>query len=185
MSELFNAEAVTDLGGYDGSYRAWPAGWVLGIIESAERKMCKDGVSEGLSLKGKVTEGQGAEGRTWFLFLNLWNKGAKADITCEVASKQMAALCYAIKLLKPEHPSDLVNKVLGIRTKVDTSNNPDGENKPNAFCTVEEYYKKQQGGQIPAPAHISQAAAGMPGAAHGPMSAAAGPMSSQATPFDG
>ena len=93
------------------SYDALPAGSYTAIIRAGEERSTKAGDGEYLSLEFEVV-GPTHAGRKVWTNLNLKNPNPKA---VAIARKDLAAICLAVGVPRPQHHADLYDKPLQIK----------------------------------------------------------------------
>lgn len=127
----FNANNVKPNKGFD----ALPVGEYDAIIVASEMKPTNAGNGEYLNLTLQVLSGQYQNRKLWDL-LNLKNPSQDA---VDIAKGTLSAICRAVNVMEPNDSSELHNKPLRVRVKIDK----DGRNK------ITSYKPRQAGGPAP------------------------------------
>lgn len=145
----FDAGAVAPNEGFD----VLPAGEYDVVIVSSVVEPTSKGDGKFLKLKLQVLNGEFQNRRLWDR-LNLWNPSAKA---VEIAKGTLSAICRAVGVLTPGDSSELHNKPLRVKVKVEKSEEYGEQNKVTGY--------KPRNGQ-PAAAAPTQPAANAPWPQH-------------------
>jgi hypothetical protein len=114
LAELgFNASTVEPNEGFD----VIPAGEYDAVIVGSEVKATSSGEGKMLKLELQILSGQ-FQNRKLFDNLNLWNKSDKA---VQIARGTLSAICRAINVLTPSDSTELHNKPLRVKIKIEKS----------------------------------------------------------------
>jgi len=143
-----------ELGGFDAEQEAVrtsrdpiPNGdYQVAIIEG-EQKSTRSGEGEYLKLVFEVLEGE-HQGRKLFVNLNLHNKN---DTAVKIAREELAEICRALRITKPNDSDELLNIPLLARVKcVKNRETQDMENKITNYADPAVGFKTKAVGTAPA-----------------------------------
>ena len=106
----FDADQQDDYGDFD----AIPKGWYLVLITNIERPE-KDGVLVGyMKIEYTVADGNFKGRKVWDM-CHMWNAGAKAQKTQEIAKRQFGKICRCVNVPKPANGEALYNIPMGVK----------------------------------------------------------------------
>ncbi len=145
MADLggFNAMAVEPNVGFD----VMPAGEYDAVIVASEVKPTSKGDGKMLKLELQILNGTFQNRKVWDN-LNIWNPNAQA---VTIAKGTLSAICRAVNVLTPNDSSELHNRPLKIKLKVEKDPEYGDRN-------VVKGYKPRQAGPATPPAPQSQPA---------------------------
>lgn len=106
-----------------------PAGEYEVVIVKSEKKATKSGNGAMLSLELQVLNGP-YQNRKLFDNLNLWNQ---SETAAKIAKASLSAICRAVGVMTPNDSTDLHNKPLRVKVKVEKSDEYDDRNKIVAY----------------------------------------------------
>jgi hypothetical protein len=121
----FDAGAVAPNTGFD----VLPAGEYDVVIVSSVVEPTSKGDGKFLKLELQVLNGEFQNRKLWDR-LNLWNPSAKAT---EIARGTLSAICRAVGVLTPGDSSELHNRPLRIKVKVEKSEEYGEQNKVTGY----------------------------------------------------
>jgi hypothetical protein len=111
------------------SFDVLPAGEYEAVIVSSVIQPTTKGDGRYLKLELQILNGEFQNRKLWDN-LNLWNPSAKAQ---EIARGTLSSICRAVGVLTPNDSSDLHNKPLRIKVKVEKSDEYGEQNKVVAY----------------------------------------------------
>ncbi|MEM6692780.1 MAG: DUF669 domain-containing protein [Planctomycetota bacterium] len=132
----FDAREVEPAGDMDlipaGTYKAR-------IIESEEKPSKQNPQNRYLALTFEIIDGQ-FKGRRLWENINLINSNGTA---VQIARQQMSAICRAVGVLHPKHPSQLhdISMMIGVKV-TKRSDTGDAQNKIKSWKSIEEAAKE-------------------------------------------
>jgi hypothetical protein len=119
------------------AFEPLPAGWYDGRIINSEAKPTKDNVSGYLQLDIEIIDGE-YKGRKVFDRLNLWNAGANAEKTKEIAHRQLSAYCHATGVFILQDSNQLHGIPLKIKLAVRTQEGFEPSNDVKAVKHIQD-----------------------------------------------
>jgi hypothetical protein len=127
---------------------ALPAGWYNAVMDESEMKATRDGLGAYLNCRFNVVDGQFA-GRKVYALLNLKNANAQA---MEIAFKELSAIAHAVGVLHIADSSQLHNRPLKIKVKVDKDKSGEYEdsNRITMYKNINEVVDQPKGAAAPA-----------------------------------
>lgn len=133
----FDASAVPEMN----DFSPLPAGrYVAMFVEGEKRDTNANDGSWMLSMKGEVVDGP-ARGRMFWANLNLGNK---SQVACDIAQRELGAICRAIGIIRPNSSDDLLNRPFLVDLDVEKSKQGKEQNR------VKKYLATTDGAPVPA-----------------------------------
>lgn len=115
---------MAELGGFDasqyetkaggGDFEPLPTGWYSATITGSEMRDTRAGDGEYLKVEWTIFDGE-FEGRKVWQNVNLKNPNPKA---VAIGNEQLAAICKAVGVIKPNDSEELHDKVCKIQVKI-------------------------------------------------------------------
>lgn len=131
MAQLFNAFDATTVAPQD-SFDCIPAGVHTAQATDSDIKPTKDGTGTRLNFTFRILDGQFA-GRVVFCSLNIANKSKIAE---DIAQKQLSQFCHAAGVLKVSDSSQLHNRPVRIKVKIQKDDQYGDKNEISAFEAI-------------------------------------------------
>lgn len=126
---------MADLSGFDASqvapasFDVLPAGEYEVVIVASTMETTADGTGQFLKIELQVLSGEYQNRKLWDR-LNLVNKSEKA---VQIARGSLSAICRAVGVLTPRDSSELHNKPMRIKVKVEKSEDYGEQNRITAY----------------------------------------------------
>lgn len=169
---------MASLAGFDASqhaeqvsYAPLPAGQYVVIATASEMKPTKTGTGQFLQFTFEVLDGP-SKGRRLWTRLNLINPNQTA---VDIANRELAAICRAVGIIKPQDSAELHNKPILVTVDVELDRNGKEGNRITQYDPI--------GGGAPAAPAFAQAPAAPAAAAPWGGAAPAAPAAAGAAPW--
>lgn len=137
------------------SFAALPEGQYVVIATGSEMKPTKNGLGQFLQIVFEVLDGQ-QKGRKLWARLNLVNGN---QIAVDIANRELAAICRAVGVIKPNDSAELHNRPLLVTVAVEV------DDRKREGNTIKKYEAVTAVGAMPAPAQAAAAPWGAAAAA--------------------
>ena len=131
MAKLFNTFDATTVAPRD-SFEPIPAGIYTAQATDSDIKPTKDGTGSRLNFTFRILDGQ-FTGRVVFCSLNIANKSKIAE---DIAQKQLSQFCHAAGVLKVSDSSQLHNRPVRIKVKIQKDDQYGDKNDISAFEAI-------------------------------------------------